>query len=170
VERFLAGAELASAAASQASTSARAWLRPSAPARSGAELASAVAGAAVSVADAAPREAWRAGGASELARRKDPSLFLASSGRGVTDHAERRDYAGEEARFGAGEHSERPEIFVTPLFDRADRGLQERARAARMLTPHRRELRTARSPRPCGQARCGLSSRSELSSRCEEMA
>ena len=123
-------------------------------------------------------QSWR-GGACELARRKDPSAFFVRDLRGLQEiFRPVVALVGGDVqedpfrRFAPGVREWRPEILITPNFERSDLGLEERSSLGRMHTPHRRELRVVRSPKPSVRARCGIAQSlgAELSSRCEEVA
>ena len=118
------------------------------------------------------------GGAAEVARRADcATLFL-------------RDLRGLEEipppvvavvggdvlmdpmrRFDAGLRTLREEFTVAPHIIYADQRLNERASLGQLHSPHRRELRIVRSPKPTAHVRSGLARAlsGAVTSRCEEI-
>ena len=121
--------------------------------------------------------AWQ-GGSSEVAAHTAPASFFVRDLRGLQDtYRSGYTHVGGDVqedpfhRFDVGERVWRPELVITPILERSDMGRFGRASVGRMLTPQRRELRVARSPKPVAGTRCGLmrALTAEVESRCEEV-
>ena len=118
------------------------------------------------------------GGAADLARRIDPASLFVRDLRGIQDMVTptKTRIGGDvlldpQHRFDPGLRQIRNEMIIEPHAGGADRVLIERTHLGHWHSPHKRELRIVRSPKPATRARSGLmhSLSDTLTSRCEEI-